>query len=205
MDLALIRHAEPDRPDSPEGRLDPGLSALGRAQASAVADRLRCESWDALYTSPQRRAVETAEVVGGGVRLEPRVDRGLAEFDYGKTYVPLEDLMAVGNAQMAAFRREDFSAYGTDAATIRRNAVTTLDGIIAAHPGQRVIVVTHGAVINGFVGAFLGSKRLVFHHPSYTGVTEVLASRRGPREFRRLNDSTHLRLPRQALIDREFA
>lgn len=103
---------------------------------------------------------------------------------------------------MAAFRREDFSAYGTDAATIRRTAVTAVEGIIAAHPGQRLVVVTHGAVINAFVGGFLGSKRLVFHHPAYTGVTGVMASRRGDREITCLNDTTHLRLPWPALSDR---
>lgn len=202
MELTLVRHAEPDRPEDAELRRDPDLSARGCDQASAVAARLSDELWDALYTSPQRRSLDTAAIIAESIGLVPRVESGLAEFDHGKPYVHLEDMMVVGNELMAAFRREDYSAYGTDAATIRRNAVTAIDAIIAAHPGQRAVVVTHGAVINAFVGNFLGSKRLVFHHPGYSGVTSVMASRGGGREMTCLNDTTHLRLPNQALIAR---
>lgn len=203
MELVLVRHAEPGRPLDADQRRDPGLSDSGLAQAAAVANRLGHEPADALYTSPQRRALETAAAVGDALGLHPTVDEGLAEFDVGRPYVHLEDLMRVGNEAMAAFRREDFSAYGTDAATIRERAVTAVEGIIAAHPGQRVVLITHGTVINAFVGGFLGSTRLVFHHPAYTGVTTVQANRRGAREMTRLNDSTHLRLPWPALPAKE--
>lgn len=195
MELALVRHAHPDRPSDPALRGDPGLSATGRRQAGLAADRLRHGSWHALYTSPQRRSLETAAIVAAGLGLEPRAEPGLAEFDHGRPYLHLEDLLAEGNETMAAFRREDFSAYGTDAATIRRNAVTALEAVIDAHAGQRVVVVTHGTVINAFVGGFLGVQRLVFHQPAYTGITGVLASRTGHRELTCLNDSSHLRLP----------
>jgi broad specificity phosphatase PhoE len=204
LELFLVRHAEPGRPQDPDQRLDPGLSDTGKAQAEAVATRLGHQEWDALYVSPQRRSLETAAAVSTGVGLQPSVVEGLAEFDFGRPYVHLEDLLAVGNEMMAAFRREDFSAYGTDAATIRHTAVTAVEGIIASHPGQRVIVVTHGTVINAFVGSFVGSRKLVFHHPAYTGLTGVTASRRGDRELTRLNDSTHLRLPWPALLEKEL-
>lgn len=105
---------------------------------------------------------------------------------------------------MEAFRREDFSAYGTDADTIRRIAVTTVEAIIAAHRGQRVVVVSHGAVINAFIGSFIKADKLVFHHPDYTGVSIVMASASGHREISRLNDSTHLRLPWPALPQKEL-
>lgn len=195
MELVLVRHAHPENPAPPESRSDPGLSETGRMQAAAVARRLESSEWAALYTSPQRRAVETAAVVADRLGLRPVTRPGLAEFDEGRPYLHLEDLLAGGNDIMAAFRREDFSAYGTDAATIRRKAVDAIEAIIAAHPGQQVVVVTHGTVINAFTGAFLGSPRLVFHHPTYTGVTRVLAGRTGKREIACLNDSTHLRLP----------
>ncbi|WP_081005036.1 histidine phosphatase family protein [Rhodococcus rhodochrous] len=204
MELALVRHAEPDRSEDPEHRRDPGLSAAGREQARAFARRLRHEDWNALYTSPQRRALQTAAAVADVSGLEPTVETGLAEFDYGRPYIHLEDLMLPGNELMAAFRREDFSAYDTDAETIRRTSCEAIEAIISKHPGQRVVVVTHGTVINSFVGSFLGSKRLVFHHPTYTGITRVMANRRGDREIACLNDSVHLRLPWPALVEQEI-
>lgn len=204
MELVLVRHAQPGRTDDPEERADPGLSDEGRDQARAVTDRLGVTTWDAVYSSPQRRALETAAPLVEALGLETAVVQGLAEFDYGRQYVHLEDLMTVGNEQMAAFRREDFSAYGTDADAIRRRSVTTVEGIIDAHPGQRVVIVSHGTVINGFLGSFIGSRKLVFHHPAYTGVTRVMASRRGDREIVCLNDSVHLRLPWPALPTKEL-
>lgn len=138
-----------------------------------------------------------------GLRPVPRP--GLAEFDEGRPYLHIEDLLAGDNEIMAAFRREDFSAYGTDAAAIRVKAVGAIEEIVAAHPGQRVVVVTHGTVINAFTGGFLGSERLVFHHPAYTGVTRVLAGRDGKREITCLNDSTHLRLSRRTSTTEELS
>ena len=57
-----MRHALPVRIDAtPDGTpADPGLAELGLEQASRVADALRHDKVDALYTSPSRRAVETA-------------------------------------------------------------------------------------------------------------------------------------------------
>ena len=204
MEIILVRHAEPARPEDPALRADPGLSDDGRRQAEAVADRLGNEAWDALYTSPQRRSRETAAVISQRLGREPAIMDGLAEFDSGRPYVHLEDLLQAGNELMAAFRREDFSAYDTDATTIRKRAVTTVEEIIASHPGQRVVVVTHGTVINAFIGSFIESRKLVFHHPAYTGVSQVMASRRGDREIVRLNDSSHLRLPWPALLTKEL-
>lgn len=204
MELVLVRHAEPCRAEDPDQRLDPGLSDTGRAQAEAVAARLRHQTWDALYTSPQRRSLETAAAISAALDLRPSTVEGLAEFDFGQPYVHLEDLMTAGNELMAAFRREDFSAYGTDPATIRNTAVSSVESIIAAHPGQRVVAVTHGTVINAFAGSCVGSRKLVFHHPSYTGVTGFLAGRRGNREVICLNETTHLRLPRPARFEKEL-
>ncbi|NKQ54273.1 histidine phosphatase family protein [Amycolatopsis sp. K13G38] len=79
-----------------------------------------------------------------------------------------------------------------------------IETIIAAHPGQRVLVVTSGRVINGFVSGFLGSAKPVLRRPDRTGVTGVLAGRSGRRELVCLNDSTHLRLPWRAPVTKEL-
>ncbi|HZA87486.1 MAG TPA: histidine phosphatase family protein, partial [Acidimicrobiales bacterium] len=60
MELLLVRHARPLRAESIDGPADPGLSPLGRRQADALAAWLATEAIDAIYTSPLRRALETA-------------------------------------------------------------------------------------------------------------------------------------------------
>ena len=73
MDIALIRHAQPNwRPDG-RHRLDPTLTDQGHAQAQALAERAR--SWptvDEIWVSPAARAQQTAapliEVLGAPAR-----------------------------------------------------------------------------------------------------------------------------------------
>jgi probable phosphoglycerate mutase len=60
MELLLIRHALPLRLEADEGRADPSLSAEGRRQAKLLAAWLERERLDAVYSSPLRRAQETA-------------------------------------------------------------------------------------------------------------------------------------------------
>ena len=84
----LIRHADVENPRNLlYGHLDGfQLSALGRAQASAVGDRLRAESIKRIVHSPLARAVETAELINS--RLEPpaalEVDPDLREADFSR-------------------------------------------------------------------------------------------------------------------------
>ena len=84
----LIRHADVENPRNLlYGHLDGfQLSALGRAQASAVGDRLRAESIKRIVHSPLARAVETAELINS--RLDPpaelEVDPDLREADFSR-------------------------------------------------------------------------------------------------------------------------
>jgi broad specificity phosphatase PhoE len=81
----LARHGE--TAENAEGRIlgrrDPPLSRAGLAQADALADSLRDVGIVAVWTSPLRRARETAEVVGRTLAVEPVVLGELVESDRG--------------------------------------------------------------------------------------------------------------------------
>jgi 2,3-bisphosphoglycerate-dependent phosphoglycerate mutase len=79
--ILLARHAETDDNvvGRVQGRRDSALNARGRAQARALGAALAGEGLAALYASDLRRALETAEIVGAVLGLEPRVDERLAE------------------------------------------------------------------------------------------------------------------------------
>ncbi len=80
IELVLIRHAEPDWETArSKGLIDPKLTALGRKQASVLAEHLRALPLAALYCSPLERAKETAAAVGAVQELEPAVVPALAE------------------------------------------------------------------------------------------------------------------------------
>ena len=85
MCLWLARHGATDENAAGRilGRRDPPLSAVGVAQAEALADRMRGVGLARVWTSPLRRALRTAEVVAGAAGLEPVVLEDLAESDRG--------------------------------------------------------------------------------------------------------------------------
>jgi len=59
------------------------LDDVGRAQASDLAERARAHRFSALWTSPLRRARETADIVSQAIGLTPREDSRLMETDAG--------------------------------------------------------------------------------------------------------------------------
>ena len=86
--LVLVRHGQA-RAESGAYDEDTPLSALGRRQAEAVAAELAAKGGTAaLYTSPFRRAAQTARPISERLGLEAMVDERLAEFSLG----PLETL-----------------------------------------------------------------------------------------------------------------
>jgi broad specificity phosphatase PhoE len=147
----LVRHG-----DCYEGitAADPPLSPQGREQARRLADRIGRLRVDAVYTSPMRRARETADAIAqecpADVRVEERLVEVRTELDDG--YVqPVEqpaDVLARMRAAVA------------DAA--------------AASPGRRIVMVGHALAIMGYLCDVLrleyGTLRVL---PYYTSVSVV--------------------------------
>src|SRR6266481_5875085 len=73
LELVLVRHAEPDWEAARQHGADPGLTALGRRQAAALAEQLRRLPLAALYCSPLERARETAAAIAAPQELTATV------------------------------------------------------------------------------------------------------------------------------------
>lgn len=76
--LYLVRHAEPAITGVMLGALDPPLSANGRAHAATLLIGVKLAM---VYSSPQRRALETAEIIARGAPIE--ILDGLREISHG--------------------------------------------------------------------------------------------------------------------------
>ncbi len=151
-ELLLVRHGETawNAERRWQGHADPPLNERGRAQAEELAERLACERVDAVYTSDLRRARETADVLAARLGLEPVEDSGLREVDVGEwsglTYDeiaerwPGAERWQVGEAPEAMAER----------------VVAAARRIAAAHPGERVLVVSHGGPIRALFAAAAG-------------------------------------------------
>jgi len=150
-EIWLVRHADCYR-DMVETE-DPPLSALGRDQARRLAARIQRARPAAVYSSPYRRAMETAKAITDDIR----VDQRLVE-------MPL-DISEDGTLE---FKETPESAVA------RMRGV--VGDIVAAHDGQRVVVVSHAASIIACLTDVMrleaGQLRVL---PYYTSVSTVRA------------------------------
>jgi 2,3-bisphosphoglycerate-dependent phosphoglycerate mutase len=192
VELILVRHGLPVRIDDAGGPADPELSDEGRAQAVRLAGWLRHDPIDAVYVSPMRRAIETAEPLADALGVDPVVDEELAEFDRETHfYVPIEELKAAGDERYLKIMRGELDGE-VDPHTFREVVAVAVERIIEAHPGNTVAIVCHGGVINAWASHVLGLPDPLFFEPYYTSVNRFLASSRGHRSLVSLNDLGHL-------------
>lgn len=155
-EIWLVRHA--DAYELATEAVDPPLSAIGKQQAAKLADRVRRIRPDAVYASPYRRALETAQAIGGDVR----VDQRLVEVD----------LEIDGDGSI------EFKEHPESVVT-RMSAA--LGDMAERHAGRRVVAVGHGGAIVAYLADVLmlepGRLRML---PYYTSVSivRVLGDRR---------------------------
>lgn len=149
--LILLRHGEPDETLRARcyGRLDAGLSAVGREQMRRTWRLLSREPVAAVYTSPSRRAIDSA-----GLRAAdspaPRVDQRLCEIDFGEfeglTYREIASKYPDTYIFWMTRPAEVTFPGGESLARMAARVRSALDGIRRTHAGETVVVVSHGGV-----------------------------------------------------------
>jgi probable phosphoglycerate mutase len=169
------------------------LSQRGRAQAEAVAERLAESRVAAVYSSPVRRAYETAEAIAAAAGIDLRTEPGITEITIGAT----DDTMALRDRlpwlAMIAIRDGSWAGIpGTEpSARVRERMLRALDAIAARHPGERVAVVSHAGAINAALGAIASSDH-DFLFPLANASVSVLRIGGGRRLLMSANDTSHL-------------
>src|SRR5439155_25502730 len=125
------------------------LSDDGRAQAEALAGRIRGVPFAALYSSPLERCLETADAVAAARRFEVVEEPGVIEVGYGRwTGRPLAQLARTDLWKRVQRTPGSVRFPGGDTlAEVQRRAVLALDSIAARHPRKVVGLVTHADVI----------------------------------------------------------
>jgi len=197
MELLLIRHALPVRIDegAVDGPADPALAEVGLRQAVAVAEWLAEEQIDAIWSSPMRRARETAAPISDRLGLSVTIDEGIAEYDKeALSYIPVEELKAANDPRWQAMLRGEWTVHEETPEQFRGRVVAAIEQLIDAHSGDRIAIVCHGGVINGYLGHILELPNPQgFFYPNYTSIHRVAAARSGERSIVTVNETSHLR------------
>lgn len=149
--ILLARHGETDwnREGRFQGWADPPLNATGRAQAVDLSVQLMAEELAAVYSSPLRRAYETAEVVAASRGLEPVTVDALREVDVGSwsglSRAEIEQRFPEQYARWLDYGRgwEDGETYEQ----MVDRVVEALQELAEGRDGERILAVTHGGPI----------------------------------------------------------
>ena len=197
MELIFVRHGRPEHVQTSDGSpADPPLAEVGHLQAAAVAQWLKEEMVDHIYSSPMRRAMETAKPIEEALGLSVTIREHLSEFDRNSSsYVPMEILKEVNRRAWERMAAGAVSDSAGSMHTWRDSVLGEVEHLIEHHSGQRVVVVCHGGVINAYLAFCLSidEREFMKFDVDYTSVTRVLASSTGHRSVKSVNETTHFR------------
>ncbi len=167
--FVLVRHAETawNAERKLQGQTDIPLNEKGRGQAHALAEELSLEKFDGIYSSPLRRAHETAAIIAyAHSHLKVMLERDLQEGYYGAAEGMHVDAYHKEYAKQR-LHYEKLPWQERLRATIvpdieTRHAIgKRVKGVLLRlselHPNGRVLVVTHGGVIRAML-MYLGEE-----------------------------------------------
>lgn len=162
--VLLIRHGETDWNATGrwQGNAPVPLNATGRQQAQALARYLAAQpqTIDALYSSPLRRALQSAEIIADALGLPIRLEDRLREVDLG-------DWQGLRRTEAQAWDPERFAAYeadwyhvpapnGESRRDLQQRARAAFDDLSARHRGQTIALVSHGGTLGMLLESLLG-------------------------------------------------
>lgn len=154
-----------------QGQTDIPLNDTGRAQARALAERFRNETWDAVYASDLSRAKETAETIAKAIGIPLYIDERLREKGCGK----IEGTTEEDRIRMWGEDWREFElGIETEESMIARGTELVKE-VCQRHPGQRVLLVSHGALISTLLPALVANmgERQHLHNTSVTLIRKL--------------------------------
>jgi 2,3-bisphosphoglycerate-dependent phosphoglycerate mutase len=157
--VLLVRHGETDwNVDARiQGHTDIALNATGRWQAARLADAVRDDTLDAIYSSDLKRAAETATAIAQVAGLAVQPDRGLRERAFGvfegQRFVDIEQ-SDPESARRWKQRDPTFEPPGGESLTrFAARVVSTARALCRQHVGQHIALVAHGGVLDALYRA----------------------------------------------------
>ena len=192
MQVLLVRHALPLRTESGEGS-DPELTEAGWEQARRLPAALARYPITRLVSSPQRRAVQTAEPVAAATGLTIHTDERLAEYDRGMShYIPLEQVRSERPGDWERMSRGQLPP-GVDAGQFQTRVWDGLSDIVSgADHDDTVAIFSHGGVINVVLHEVLGTAKPLSFPIDYASVTLLRYSRKGSFTVGGVNSIEHV-------------
>jgi broad specificity phosphatase PhoE len=160
--FVLIRHGQTEwnREERFRGRADLALDDTGIRQAEAAAERLSRWEIAALYSSPLRRALMTAQSLASRLGLAVQPLDGIIDIDFGRWQGLSAKEAAAQDSQL--FRQwlerpqEVRFPHGESLQDVRQRITATIDNLVENHSEQTVALVSHNVVCRVLLCVVLG-------------------------------------------------
>jgi 2,3-bisphosphoglycerate-dependent phosphoglycerate mutase len=167
-ELFLLRHGKTvwNAEERFQGHQDSPLTLEGIAQAEAAAAYLRTQTLTALYSSDLPRTLQTSHPIALATGLtilhEPALrERNLGIFE-GLTHPEIEARHAEVYARYVAREPEYVIPNGESLHQLHQRGLEVMERLARRHPGERIAIVSHGALITTFMRHLHG---IPLHHP----------------------------------------
>ena len=150
--LILLRHGEPEQEAKGRcyGSLDFGLSQAGRTQVQSKLGAIKNFTAQALYSSPLKRATESAAIAGALLRLPSIVSPDLREINFGSfeglAYDEVERLYPEQYRIWMERPTEIKFPQGESFADVKVRVLRFKEFLLCTHAGKTAVVISHGGV-----------------------------------------------------------
>ena len=162
LQVYFLRHGETEYSESGGycGSIDPDLTAEGKQMAECFAKAYRTLAWDAVYSSPMKRAMSTVQPLCDALGKKATLRDGLKEINYGqwedKTVEFVQKNYADDYLRWLAEPAWNAPTGGETAVQIATRAMPVIYEIQHEHASGNVLVVSHKATLRIILCYLLG-------------------------------------------------
>jgi alpha-ribazole phosphatase len=160
-ELILVRHGETEWNIGNifRGRSDIELNETGLRQAELLAEYLSSTKIDAVYSSPLKRALKTAEILASYHNLQVNIAPGLTDFNFGKwqglSHQEVKDSYPELYAKWINHPDQVKMPEGESLDDVKKRAMKVVTQVTTKHEGS-VVLVSHRVVNKVLICTLLG-------------------------------------------------
>jgi len=206
-ELILVRHGETvwNVEKIYRGRADVNLDEVGIKQAELLGQYLSNWELEAIYSSPLKRALATANIIARYHKIGVYIADGLIDFDYGEWQsLPEQEVRKLYPALLDKWHNNPHEVRmpsGESLADVRERAAGIVDDVISKYKGS-VVLASHRVVNKVLVCSLLGLDNSYFWNikQDVGGIT-IFDYRDGRFVLTRHNDTSHLKELQKCVLD----
>jgi broad specificity phosphatase PhoE len=206
-ELILARHGETvwNVEKVYRGRTDVNLDEVGIKQAELLGKHLSDWELEAIYSSPLRRALDTANIIARYQKIGIHIDEGLIDFDYGEwqslSEQRVKNLYPTLHNEWHNNPHKVRMPGGESLEDVKKRAIKVVDDVLSEYQGS-VLLVSHRVVNKVLICSLLGLGNSYFWNikQDVGGIT-IFNYVDGRFILTKHNDTSHLKELQKSVLD----